>query len=88
MSGRVCLKVSGRKRPQNYNTKRENAMTRALVLGVNAVALSAGAASAQVYPGYGYAPYGYGYVATFPSPPASEPGPHRLQIRRESQNAS
>jgi hypothetical protein len=34
-----------------------------LVLGVAALALSAGAASAQqwVYPGYGYAPYGYGY---------------------------
>jgi hypothetical protein len=34
-----------------------------LVLGVAALALSAGAASAQaVYPGYGYAPYGYGYA--------------------------
>ena len=33
-----------------------------LVLGVAALALSAGVASAQVvYPGYGYAPYGYGY---------------------------
>ena len=34
-----------------------------LVLGVAALMLSAGAASAQqwVYPGYGYAPYGYGY---------------------------
>ena len=33
-----------------------------LVLGVAALALSAGPASAQwVYPGYGYAPYGYGY---------------------------
>jgi hypothetical protein len=33
-----------------------------LVLGVAALALSTGAASAQVvYPGYGYAPYGYGY---------------------------
>ena len=33
-----------------------------LVLGVAALALSAGAASAQVvYSGYGYAPYGYGY---------------------------
>jgi hypothetical protein len=37
-------------------------MSKALVLGVAALALSAGAASAQVvYPGYGYAPYGYGY---------------------------
>jgi hypothetical protein len=36
-----------------------------LVLGVAALALSAGAASAQqwVYPGYGYAPYGYGYAS-------------------------
>ena len=34
-----------------------------LVLGVAALALSAGTASAQwVYPGYGYAPYGYGYA--------------------------
>ena len=34
-----------------------------LVLGVVALALSTGAASAQwVYPGYGYAPYGYGYA--------------------------
>jgi hypothetical protein len=34
-----------------------------LVLGVVALALSTGAASAQwVYPGYGYAPYGYGYT--------------------------
>jgi len=38
-----------------------------LVLGVAILALSAGAASAQVvYPGYGYAPYGYGYAATAP----------------------
>jgi hypothetical protein len=38
-----------------------------LVLGVAALALSAGVASAQVvYPGYGYAPYGYGYAATAP----------------------
>jgi hypothetical protein len=39
-------------------------MSKALVLGVAALALSAGAASAQVvYPGYGYAPsYGYGYA--------------------------
>ena len=34
-----------------------------LVLGIAALALSAGTASAQwVYPGYGYAPYGYGYA--------------------------
>jgi hypothetical protein len=38
-----------------------------LVLGVAALALSAGVASAQapnipVYPGSGYAPYGYGYA--------------------------
>jgi hypothetical protein len=38
-----------------------------LVLGVAALALSAGAASAQVvYPGYGYAPYGYGYGLCIP----------------------
>jgi hypothetical protein len=37
---------------------------RALVLGVAALALLAGAASAQqaVYPRYGYAPFGYGYA--------------------------
>ena len=35
---------------------------RALLIGLATLALSAGAASAQlVYPGYGYAPYGYGY---------------------------
>jgi hypothetical protein len=38
-----------------------------LVLGVATLALSAGAASAQLlYPGYGYAPYGYGYAAGAP----------------------
>jgi len=38
-----------------------------LFLGVATLALSTGAASAQwVYPGYGYAPYGYGYAATAP----------------------
>jgi len=37
-------------------------MSKALILGAAVLALSAGAASAQVvYPGYGYAPYGYGY---------------------------
>jgi len=42
-------------------------MSKALVLGVAALALSGGAASAQVvYPSYGYAPYGYGYTATAP----------------------
>ena len=36
---------------------------KALIVGAAALALSAGAASAQaVYPGYGYAPYGYGYA--------------------------
>jgi opacity protein-like surface antigen len=35
-----------------------------LVLGVAALALSAGAASAQaLYPSDGYGPYGYGYIA-------------------------
>jgi hypothetical protein len=42
-------------------------MRAALVLGVATLALSAGVASAQapnvpVYPGSGYAPYGYGYT--------------------------
>jgi hypothetical protein len=45
-------------------------MTRALILGTTALALSAGAASAQganyVYPNSGYAPYGYGYAPTAP----------------------
>ena len=37
-----------------------------LVLGAAALALSAGTASAQwVYPGYGYAPYGYGYAGLY-----------------------
>ena len=40
---------------------------RAFVLGSAALALSAGAASAQsVYPSYGYGPYGYGYTAPAP----------------------
>src|SRR5438067_731203 len=52
----------------------ENAMTRALILGATALALSAGAASAQaiyVTPGYGYA--APAYVAPAPvyvAPPA------------------
>jgi hypothetical protein len=47
-----------------------------LVLGVAALALSAGAASAQqwVYPGSGYAPYGYGYAATAPLYDYAAPG--------------
>jgi hypothetical protein len=56
-------------------------MSKALVLGVAALALSAGAASAQVvYPGYGYAPYGYGYsgypgyAATAPLYDYADPG--------------
>jgi hypothetical protein len=40
---------------------------RALLIGVATLALSSATASAQVvYPGYGYAPYGYGYAATAP----------------------
>jgi hypothetical protein len=39
---------------------------RALLIGVATLALSAGAASAQWAPEYGYAPYGYGYTATAP----------------------
>jgi hypothetical protein len=46
-----------------------------LVLGVAALALSTGAASAQlVYPGYGYAPYGYGYAAMAPLYDYAAPG--------------
>jgi hypothetical protein len=50
-----------------------------LVLGVAALALSAGAASAQgLYPDYGYAPYGYdygyGYAATAPLYDYAAPG--------------
>src|SRR5947207_14819813 len=42
-------------------------MSKALVLAVAALAFSAASASDQcVYPGYGYAPYGYGYAATAP----------------------
>ena len=45
-------------------------MSKALVLGVAALVLSAGAASAQganyVYPNSGYAPYGYGDAPTAP----------------------
>jgi hypothetical protein len=46
-----------------------------LVLGIATLALSAGAASAQVpYPGYGYAPYGYSYAATTPLYDYAAPG--------------
>ncbi len=46
-----------------------------VVLGVAALALSTGAASAQwVYPAYGYAPYGYGYAATAPLYDYAGPG--------------
>jgi hypothetical protein len=60
--------------PQKHSTNMENAMTRALILGATALALSAGAASAQaiyVTPGYGYA--APAYVAPAPvyvAPPA------------------
>ncbi len=37
-----------------------------LVLGVAALALSTAASAQWVYPGYGYAPYGYSYAATAP----------------------
>ena len=49
----------------------ENAMTRILILGTTALALSAGAASAQgayVAPDYGYAPGYGGYSYTAPGP--------------------
>jgi hypothetical protein len=46
-----------------------------LVLGMAALALSAGVASAQgLYPDYGYAPYGYGYAATAPLYDYAAPG--------------
>src|SRR6516162_596380 len=49
------------------HSTRENAMTRAFVLGAAALTLSAGAASAQaVYPSYGYGPYGYDSARLFP----------------------
>jgi hypothetical protein len=58
---------------------RENAMTRALIVGVATLALSASAALAQapnwdVYPGYGYAPYGLGYAASAPLYDYAAPG--------------
>src|SRR5215813_5875298 len=61
----------------------ENAMTRILILGVTALALSAGAASAQVpgydyngatVPLYGYAAPGYRYGATVPLYGYAAPG--------------
>lgn len=57
-----------------HNANMENAMTRALILGATALALSAGAASAQavyVTPGYGYA--APAYVA--PAPAYVAPAP-------------
>jgi hypothetical protein len=56
----------------------ENAMTRTLILGATALALSASTASAQdpnyVYPNSGYAPYGYGYTPTVPLYDYAAPG--------------
>jgi len=68
----MLVKPPDAKRP---HSTRENAMMRALVLGAAALALSAGAASAQtVYPGYD------GYTATAPlydyaGPASSAPVP-------------
>jgi hypothetical protein len=60
----MLVKPSDAKRP---HSTRQNAMMRALVLGAAALALSAGAASAQaVYPVYGYGPHGDGYTVTAP----------------------
>ena len=60
----MLVKPSDAKRP---HSTRENAMMRALVLGAAALALSAGAASAQaVYPVYGYGPHGDDYTVTAP----------------------
>jgi hypothetical protein len=55
----MLVKPPDAKRP---HSTRENAMMRALVLGAAALALSAGAASAQV----GYGPHGDGYTVTAP----------------------
>jgi hypothetical protein len=56
--------------PKHKHDKGGLAMHKTLVLGAVALALSAGAASAQganyVYPNAGYAPYGYGYAPTAP----------------------
>jgi hypothetical protein len=54
-------------------------MTRTLIVGVATLALSPSAALAQapnwdVYPGYGYAPYGLGYAATAPLYDYAAPG--------------
>jgi len=53
------------------NTLKTCTIVAALVAGGTSLALSAGAALAQapaqeVYPSYGYAPYGYGYVPSGP----------------------
>jgi hypothetical protein len=55
-------------RSSAQHDKGEMVMSKILVLGAAALAVSAAAASAQTYmtPGYGYAPYGYGYAATAP----------------------
>ena len=72
----MLVKPPDAKRP---HSTRENAMMRALVLGAASLALSAGAASAQtVYPGYGYAPYGYPATAPlydYAGPASSAPIP-------------
>jgi hypothetical protein len=56
--------------PKHKHDKGGSVMRKTLVLGAVALALSAGAASAQganyVYPNAGYAPYGYGYAPTAP----------------------
>ena len=53
----MLVKYWDANRPHSTSTTRENAMTRALIVGAAALALSAATASAQVYvtPGYGYA---------------------------------
>jgi hypothetical protein len=54
-------------------------MSKALIAGAAALALSAGAASAQtMFPTQDYGPYGWGYVAASPLydyAPATRPGP-------------
>jgi hypothetical protein len=61
----------------------ENAMTRALILGTTAVALSVGAASAQavyVTPGYGYVAPAYVAPAPTMAPVYVAPGPVHAAI--------
>jgi hypothetical protein len=74
--------------PPLDSAMRKNAMTKALIVGATALALSAGAACAQganyVYPNWGYAPYGYGYAATAPLYDYASPGYGYAASRRST----